>query len=133
MASGYVVTVEIGLFSGRRNPQLSLTGEPLQRFAASVKTAIGKEPIHPPPAPRLGHYYGFFVRPSGDVAARLQLPPELDVYSGVLTERRGKEAKHWRDVDRVEQFLINQAFEQGYGGLLEKTGVQRSNGTPSRP
>jgi hypothetical protein len=133
MPSSDVLTVEIGLFSGRRNPRMELAGETLDRFTASVGRAIGREAIHPPPPPRLGHYYGFFVRAPGDVAERRQLPSELDVYSGVVTERRGAVARHWRDVSGVEQFLIDQAFEQGHGQLLEKTGVRRSSAPESAP
>jgi hypothetical protein len=114
------ITAQIGLFSGRPNPVLSLAGEAVEQFVKLVQATIGKEPIHPPPPPRLGYYYGFLV-----VASRSGLPAELNVYYGVVTEGEGRDQKHWRDVAGVERFLIVQAYQQGYGELLEKVGVEK--------
>jgi hypothetical protein len=119
------ITVIIGVFSGRPNPELMFTGEVAEEFANLVKATIGKEPIHPPPPPRLGYYYGFRVRIPSELVKRLELPAEFNVYQGVLTEGQGREQRHWRDVAKVERFLIDQAYKQGHGALLEKVGVEK--------
>jgi hypothetical protein len=129
MGSTTNATATIGLFSGRPNPELSLNAH-LGQLASLVKTTIGAEPIHPPPPPRLGHYYGFFVRLPAELASSHQLPEEFDVYSAVLTERRGRDQKHWRDVGKVEDFLIDRAYEEGHGDLLKRLGVARRNALP---
>lgn len=121
-----VITGIIGLFSGHPNPELLLAGEAVEEFAGLIKTTIGKEPIHPPPPARLGYYYGFLVHVPKELAKRFELPADFNVYHGVITEQKDREQKHWRDVAKAEQFLINQAHKQGYGDLLEKVGVTKS-------
>lgn len=119
------ITARIGVFSGRPNPELSLTGEVLEELASLVKRTIGREPIHPPPPPRLGYYYGFLIQTPNELAKRLELPAEFSVYHGVIAEGKGREKRHWRDVAKVERFLIYQAYEQGLGEFLEKVGVEK--------
>ena len=98
----------------------------VEKFTGLVKATIGKEPIHPPPPAKLGYYYGFRVHIPEEIAKRSELPAELNVYHGVVTVNKKREQEHWRDVAGVEQFLINQAREQGYGNILEKTGGAKS-------
>lgn len=117
------ITVTIGIFSGRPNPELFLTGGVVGELAPLVKTTIGKERIHPPPSPRLGHYYGFLLHVPEELARRFELPVEFSVYSGVLTARAGREQTHWRDAAKVERFLFDQAYKQGFGDLLERVGA----------
>jgi hypothetical protein len=124
------ITATVGIFSGRPNPEISLTGEAAERLAESVKEAIGREPAPPPAPARLGFYYGFVVRSPRDLARRLGLPEEFRVYQGVLTERMGREPRHWRDIAEVERKLIEQAYQQGYGEMLQRVGVDVSE--PSR-
>lgn len=119
------ITVTIGIFSGRPNPELRLTGALAEKFANLVKATIGKEPIHPPPPPKLGFYYGFSVRMASELAKRFGFPAELNIYLGVLSEGRGREQKHWRDAGHSERFLIEESYRQGYGDLLERVGVAK--------
>lgn len=121
-----VIKAIIGVFSGRPNPELLVTGKAAEEFVGLAKKTIGVEPIHPPPPPKLWHYYGFIIRISGEMAKNLQLPAEFSVFQGVITEGKPKEKMYWRDVANVERFLIDQAYEQGYGNLLEEFGVSKS-------
>lgn len=114
------ITAVIGVFSGRPNPELLLTGEVARELASLVKKTIGREPIHPPPPPKLWCYNGFLVQLPNELAQRFGLPTEFSVHHGVLTEREGHQEKHWRDVAEVERFLIDQAYEQGHGDLIEE-------------
>ena len=122
------ITVTIGLFSGHPNPKLSLNAEAVEKLAELVKTTRGKKTSPAPPSPRLGHYYGFFLQAPQALAKRLELPSEFAVYNGVITEGKGREKKHWRDVARIEQFLLEQAREQGYKELLEMVGGEELEG-----
>lgn len=119
------ITVTIGVFSGHPNPKLSLDAEAVEKLAELVRTARGKEPGPPPPPPRLGYYYGFFVEAPRELAKRLELPLEFSLYEGVITEGKGRDQKHWRDVAHIEQFLFEQAWKHGYGELLEKVGGEK--------
>jgi hypothetical protein len=120
------IIATLGVFSGRPNPEVSLVGEVAEEFVNLVKQTIGREPIHPPPPPKLWHYNGFLVQTPNELASRLELPARFSVHHGVLTEGRGREKKHWRDVANIERFLINQAYEQGHGDLLEEFGVDKA-------
>jgi hypothetical protein len=119
------ITATLGVYSGRRNPALSLIGDTADEFANLVRLTIGKEPIHPPPPARLSGYFGFLVQTPRELAERLSIPLVLMIFQGVLTEGEGRQKKHWRDVMRVEPFLIGEAYRQGHGEALDKSGVQR--------
>lgn len=125
------ISVKIGVFSGRPNPELSLRGEVAAKVVSMLKTTLGRESIHPPPSPRLGYYYGFLVQISKEMAKQLEIPMEFNVYHGVITEVRARakpeEQKHWRDVKQIEKFLLDLAYEQGFGKLLEEFGVEKRN------
>jgi hypothetical protein len=117
------IAVRIGLFSGRPNPEMTLSGDDAARFAELVQSTVGGEPIHPPPAPRLGQFYGFLVLAPAPLARTLGLPPQMSIFAGVLTEMRDRSQVHWRDVGGVERFLVRLAYEQGFGDELRRAGV----------
>ena len=118
------ITVTLGIYSGRPNPSLELSGPEAEELASLVKKAIEGEPSSPPPAAKLGRFYGFQVRTPPDLQKRLGLPPEFNVHSGVLSEKRGREIRHWRDVASLGQFLVGHALRRDYGQLLAKVGVE---------
>ena len=120
---GEVIIVRVGVFSGRPNPEVTLSGELADELARRARATIGKEPTDPPPPPQLGSYYGFLIQSPAEVVKRLRLPAEFSVYKGVLTEHTGRQQLHWRDVGAVEPFLIEQAFRQGHGDLLQERGI----------
>jgi len=119
------ISVALGIFSGRPNPEITLAGASAEELGRLVNTAIGKEPTHPPPPARLGSYYGFVIRVPRETAARLSVPSEFSVYGGVITEAAGQQPKYWRDIANVERFLIDQSYKEGQGELLEKVGVRK--------
>jgi hypothetical protein len=119
------IVVKIGLYSGMPNPEMKLTGETASQFAELVKSTLGREPIHPPPAPKLGEFYGFLVQVPQEKAKGLELPAQASVFSGVLTDMTQRKGAHWSDVAGIERFLIRLAYEQGFGELLEKVGVSK--------
>ena len=117
------ILVKIGLFSGMPNPEMNLTDEVASQFADLVKLTVGKEPIHPPPPPKLGEFYGFLVQVPDHKAKELGLPVQATVFSGVLTDMTQKKQAYWRDKAGIEQFLTRLAYEQGFGDLLRKVHV----------
>jgi len=120
-----MITAIIGAFSGHPNPVLPLDAETAEKLVDLFKTARGKEVSPPPSAPRLGYYYGFFVEIPQELAKRLDLPLGFTVYQGVITEGKGREQRHWRDIAHVEQFLLDQAQKQGHEELLKMVGIEK--------
>jgi hypothetical protein len=120
------ITVSIGIFSGRPNPEIELSNDVAEAVAAMIGEAVGAQPTHPQPRPRLGQYYGFLIKTPPQTARRFTVPPEVTVYEGVIAEpARGTEAG-WRDVAGLERFLLEQAVRGDYGDLLERVGVDTS-------
>jgi hypothetical protein len=115
-----VITATAGVFSGRRNPEIVLSGTDASSFAERVRETLGKDPIHPPPPPKLGSYYGFQIHASKQLAKDRGIPEDFNIYSGVITEQNGREQRHWRDVGGVEDFLLGIAYERGHRELLDK-------------
>lgn len=122
---GAGATVRLLIHSGRSDPEWSLEPGELKDLVELLTAVVGAEKIHPPPAGGLG-YRGFLIRdvPVGERAG------DIAVFSGVVTERSGPQAVHWRDARGVEGWLIEQARRQGHGPVLDAEGV-RSEGGPS--
>lgn len=118
------VIVTLGVFSGRPNPALNLDRDDAEKLAVMLHSVIGKETMHPPPHPKLGEFYGFFLKVPGELSEQLVLPRKMRVFSGVLTEEQDGEQKHWRDAKRIEEFLTVYAYEKGLGEFLELVGVK---------
>ncbi len=128
MESQESVNVRLLIFSGRPDPEWSLDAEARDQLFARLRKTIGKEESNPPPTGGLG-YRGFLVR------TRLAKPsqiPEFTVFRGVLNVGAGPRAVHWRDIGGVEELLLTQARERGWGEALEAFGAG-SRETPPRP
>lgn len=119
------LVVALGVFSGRPNPVFSLERDDAEKLAQVVQGVIGKESIHPPPHPKLGHFYGFFIKAPRELSKSLGIPEKMRIFHGVLTETQDREERHWRDLERIEEFLTHYAFEKGFGEYLEPVGVKR--------
>ena len=119
-----IIKVQIGVFSGRENPEITLGDNAQKRFAEMVRAVQEKESIHPPGPPKLGTFYGFLVRVPPELAEELSLPQSLEIRSGVVSVPAREKTKHWRDIAGLENFLIGLAFEQGHGEILGTLGVK---------
>ena len=122
------VTVRLLIFSGRPDPEWTLDEESKDQLSSRLHEALGREDSNPPPPPRLG-YRGFLVRPSRAAASEL---PEFTVFRGVLTVGAGARARHSRDAAGVEELLLAQARERGYGEALDVFGAG-ARGKPQEP
>jgi hypothetical protein len=95
--------VRLFIFSGRPDPEWSLTGQAAADQAQRVRRTIGGEEIYPSAPAGLG-YRGFLVRTGGPDAG---VPRELTVFRGVVTEQPGPRARHWRDVAGAARILAS--------------------------
>ncbi len=123
------IVVSVGLFSGRPNPEIVMSGDAASQIAERLRASIGKEATAPPPPPRLGFFYGFYLQAPARLARELGVPESFSVYSGVITEAGKREQRHWRDTAGLESFLMAAALREGHGELLEKAGVSASSTT----
>lgn len=119
-----IIKAQIGVFSGRENPEITLGGDAQRRFAEMVQATVGKESIHPPGPPKLGTFYGFLVRVPPELADEMSLPQSLEIRDGVVSVLAREKTEHWRDIARLEDFLIGLAFEQGHGEILGMLGIK---------
>lgn len=125
--NGDAIVVKIGVFSGRPNPEMSLTDDTAEKLADLVRATLGEESIHPPPPPRLGKFYGFLVQLPEQKSRALGLPAQVNVFSGVVTEMTAGKQKHWRDIREIGRFLLHLAYERGFGELLEQVGIEKAD------
>jgi hypothetical protein len=125
-----VITVDIGVYSGRLNPQFELRDEEARALAIALKAARTEPARHAPPQPKLGQFYGFLIRIPTALAKGFGLPEEVMVHYGMITEGAGPRITHWRDRSGLEERLIEQAFSHGHGDVMEKRGVQRTTSQP---
>jgi len=110
--------VRLLIFSGRPDPEWGLDSELTEQLAARVREVLGKEQGNPPPPAGLG-YRGFLVRPARSGSSL----PEFTTFRGVLTVGAGPRATYWRDIAGVEQLLLTQARERGFGEALDLFGA----------
>ncbi len=113
----------ICLFSGRPNPQFEINDDALKQLCDLVRDTQGKETIHAPPESE-EDYYGITVYATREVAAKAKIPEGFRVYRKVLSIDNPRQPEHWRDVAKIEEFLIQQAYKAGYGSLLEYFGIK---------
>lgn len=122
-------TVRLLIFSGRPDPEWTLDGQARDELSGRVRETLGAEESNPPPPAGLG-YRGFLVKSRPQAQPRL---PQFTVFRGVLTVDSGLRTAHWRDVAGVEDLLLTQARERGYGEALDLfgAGAKGKGGQPS--
>lgn len=100
------LVVELDVFSGRPNPRWTLAGEPLAEIVRSVRAGMMTE-ANPPT--HLG-YRGFVLRGGGEQAR---------VFGGAVHLRTVSGIEVRRDEARLEELLLAQARDHGYGEVIE--------------
>jgi hypothetical protein len=118
--------VRLLIFSGRPDPEWVVDGASLQELVDRARAVLGRELAYAPQPGGLG-YRGFMIRHQDDA---LELPRELAVFHGVVTEQPGAKASHWRDVVGLESWLLDLARRDGYGEILAGAGVRVQNDQP---
>jgi hypothetical protein len=125
------LTIVLGVFSGRPNPRLELTGAQAGEFAHLLGEVVGRESGNPPPPAKLGLYYGFYASVPQSLARKLAIAREMTIYSGVVTTGTMGKQTHWQDRVGIEAFLADIAIANGFGELLKQTRaeIRRPAGT----
>jgi len=116
-----MISISLLIFSGQPDPEWTLDEQAAVPLAERVKKTLSGEQVRTEPVGGLG-YRGFAVRTQRNV---LDLPTEFTVYQDVLTVEPGPKATHWRDTGGVEDWLLGQARERGFGDLLDWGGARK--------
>lgn len=114
------VQVTLDIFSGRPNPQWALSEEQIEELRKRLVDLKEEEATTPP---GLG-YRGFLVANAGQDR---RLPEQVRVYNGTVTLVRRGVTRSYADSNGVENWLIQQANQQGY-----EEAIRRFRGTEPR-
>jgi hypothetical protein len=106
--------IELRVYVGRPNPRWAL--EPPQVAELTGRLARLSEPVAPA-HPRLG-YQGFIVHGDGPGGV---LAPWASVAPGVVTVLAGPRAGVYRDLPRIEGWLLDQADRAGITDMIGET------------
>ena len=109
---------QLMIFSGRPDPTFELPDEALSELASRVADVVGAEPSDRPQEGGLG-YRGFRIT---NAEGHADLPDEFEVFRGILTESAEGTTRHWADSAGVEDLLLTQARDAGFGELLDAVG-----------
>ena len=122
---GDIVNVELSIFSGNPDPVLSLDQNAETNLVQLLTTAIGQQQTSFAEPPGLG-YRGFVIT---NISGQADLPSVCIVYANTISvPTETGETQDWSDTGGAEQFLIDQARAQGFGGILDQAGAP---GTPN--
>jgi len=123
---GELITVKIGVFSGRENPEFSLDETSADRFIELLRSILGGEPATPLSAPKLGEFYGFLISMPDKMARERGLPQAIEVRERVVTAETAREKQtSWYDGAGLLPFLVGLAYEAGHGEVLQEYEVER--------
>ena len=108
------MTVELDVYSGRPNPNWTLSKSEAQMVSGMIK---GLPVVSADPQPGLG-YRGFIISEIGAGSKK------ITVGNGFITiADDGGATLHYRDNTGLERRLIDGAVAHGYGELLKSLGV----------
>ncbi len=113
------LSVVLSVFSGNRDPELSLPSAAEDELANRLAQSFGQQAAGYVEPPGLG-YRGFIVTNTGQLAG---VPAVSRVFGGTISvsDQEGHE-QTWADTSQTEQFLVGQARELGYGKILDEVG-----------
>ena len=114
-----LVAVQLMIFSGIPDPEWFLNEPEIEHLRVLTPSIVGVESVQSMPSGGLG-YRGFRVENRGSVAG---IPAEFTVFRGVLADSAGPRVSYWKDLGRVEHWLLVQARNQGFGEELDAAGV----------
>jgi hypothetical protein len=115
------VDVELDVFSGRPNPRWTLAGSRVDELRETVRDLTSGEPRD---IPGLG-YRGFVL-----TADRNR--DRVRAFQRTIRVERGARAEILRDDRGLEELLLLQARDLGFGELLERFRGESSTGEQSR-
>lgn len=113
------VVVRLMIFSGREDPEWSLSKDEILHLKESIRKSLG-QPFSGVRATRGLGYRGFLVK---NINAVEEIPTELLVYRGCIQENPGKQERLFSDVSDLEKSLIQTAQSRGHSALLKAAGL----------
>jgi len=103
----------LDIFSGRPNPTWKLS----ENQVDELKTKLGTFPsAESKSTPGLG-YRGVRLVNIGKIT---NIPDRIIAYNGVLAITEKGMTNYYEDSNKIEEWLLDQAREQGYGEAIEK-------------
>lgn len=103
----------LDIFSGRPNPTWKLS----ENQVDELKTKLGTFPsAESKSTPGLG-YRGVRLVNIGKIT---NIPDRIIAYNGVLAITEKGITNYYEDSNKIEEWLLDQAREQGYGEAIEK-------------
>jgi hypothetical protein len=108
MTLGYQVEVVLDINSGRPNPGWSLAGRRVKELEERLQ---GLEPIQAAEPQGLG-YRGFVIRSNSGA--------EIRAFNTVVTVTDARGKSSFRDQTGLEEHLLEQAEEHGFGELVSR-------------
>jgi len=107
------IEVVLDIFSGRPNPTWQLSENQVDELKRKLGTFPPAERKAPP---GLG-YRGVRVVNVGNIA---NIPDRIMAYDGVLGITEKGTTKYYEDSNKIEEWLLDRAREQGYGEVIER-------------
>lgn len=107
------IEVTLHIFSGEPNPKWVLTETQVDELKR--KLSVELRPDKPKLIPT--GYGGFIIRNPSQVP---MLPGKVHVYDGILMITDKRMTNYHQDVGKIEEWLLNQAYELGYKDAIEK-------------
>lgn len=107
------IEVVLDIFSGRPNPTWELSDNQVDELRPKIRVSTSAKPKTPP---GLG-YRGVRLINIGKVA---NIPDRIIAYDGVLSVTEEGKTNYYEDINKIEEWLLDQAREQGYGEAIEK-------------
>ena len=107
------IEVMLDIFSGRPNPRWQLSEEQ----SKVLKLKLSVLPAGEWRKPTALGYRGIRVSNVGGVEG---LPERIRAYDGVLAIVDREETNYYADINGVENWLINQAREEGFGEAINR-------------
>lgn len=106
------IMVELDIFSGRPNPSWELSAEGVSELGVRMTnlTPASKSPV----VGGLG-YRGFVISNPDKIEG---LPIQIRVYNGTITTTEKELANYYEDKNNIESWLLEQAQNRGYGGIV---------------
>lgn len=110
------VEVTLQVFSGRPDPKWLLSEAQVDELKAKLNSLPSADAAEPKVPPGLG-YRGVRVTNASKVSL---LPERIIAYSGVLAITHKGTTIYRQDVQHAEEWLLHQAQELGYGGIIDE-------------
>lgn len=107
------IEVVLDIFSGRPNPKWTLSEKQINELREKLVNLPPSQPVIPV---GLG-YRGVVVT---NLPKNREIPNQIRVYNSILAVIEMGKTTYYKDVNNIEEWLLNQAREMGYGDVIEK-------------